>query len=45
MTKTKLKQRKNVKKPKSDKPKGAGSAYQQAQGKSSSFQPIFPTKK
>jgi hypothetical protein len=44
MTKTKLKQRKNVKKPKSEKPKGAGSAYQQAQGKGS-FQPTFPAKK
>ena len=33
MAKGKMKPAKNTKKPKSDKPKGAGSAYQQAQGK------------
>jgi hypothetical protein len=35
MAKGKEKPGRNAKKPKSDKPKGAGSAYQQAQGKGS----------
>jgi hypothetical protein len=35
MAKGQMKPGKNTKKPKSDKPKGAGSAYQQAQGKGS----------
>jgi hypothetical protein len=33
MAKEKMKPGKNARKPKSDKPKGPGSAYQQAQGK------------
>jgi hypothetical protein len=44
MAKEKMKPAKNVRKPKSDKPKGPGSAYQQAQGKGGPAATPFPKK-
>jgi hypothetical protein len=44
MAKGKMKPGKNSRKPKSDKPKGAGSAYQQAQGKGGLTTSPFPKK-
>jgi hypothetical protein len=44
MAKGQNKPGKNSKKPKSEKPKGAGSAYQQAQGKGGPAATPFPKK-
>jgi hypothetical protein len=45
MTKEKLKRNKEVKKPRSEKPKGAGSAYRQGQSKSAPNSNPFAQKK
>jgi hypothetical protein len=44
MAKGKMKPGKNARKPKSDKPKGPGSTYQQAQGKGGPAATPFPKK-